>query len=225
MTDAEFAVVAEALSYTYPHSFKLRADRNGQGETQAEIDRKLEFWFQMLEDLPGERVIAAVKHMCQTQRAFPSIADIRALARPVKEPIEAWAEVMAAYGESGAPEHQRYIPAPREVETRDGYVAGGEKNYTLAEPRWSSPEVEKALTAIGGLMAIKTQKPGGMETLRAQFLKAYAAFVHTDKRQQTFEALGLEERTNGHPRIQMLHDATRRIGRPMLGEGGGHALG
>lgn len=91
MTRKETAQLLALISVAYPGS-KVSAD-----------EQTLTLWHQMLEDMPGEIVAAAVKRMIATLKFPPSIADIREAvaqatqdARGTLSAGEAWAKVCKA---------------------------------------------------------------------------------------------------------------------------------
>ena len=163
MTDEEWLICATVLEAFYPHNFK------GQKDLVT-----FELWFQLLSDLPGERVIAAIKHMVKTQPAFPSVADIRKLAEPMPaDPGDAWRQVcdyvsrlsLGPLWRDGAP-----LPLP-ELE----------------------PWVKAALDAVGS-DAIRHRTPDTEGTLRAHFVKFYQARLQ----RQQMAASGLLDVPSDH---------------------------
>lgn len=177
MTDEEWLMCAQVLETFYPHNFKV----SNVG--------KLELWFQMLSDLPGERVIAAIRYMVKTQPAFPSVADIRKLAEPAPaDPGEAWRQACDYVS--------RLRMGPR---YQDGRVV-------------PAPELEpwiKAAAESVGFEVIRYRTPDAEGTLRAHFIRFYDARLSAQRR----EAAGL-----GAPLLPTfepidLGDAVRSIGR------------
>jgi hypothetical protein len=208
MTDEQWVQCAQVLASAYPLSFRM------------DDELAMEIWFRALCDLEGERILAAIYHMLKVQEAFPSIAAIRRHACNHIEPIEAWHEVVKAMGDSGAPEHRLYRPAPGQIAVHgNGQAQWTEaRTYGYDEPKWSSQAVEKALESVGGMMALKNCKPGGMETLRAQFLKAYQAFTSSDARRETFAEITPQEPQPSlppgtRPTLQLIQGANQAIGR------------
>jgi hypothetical protein len=109
-------------------------------------------------DLPHEAACCAVRALIARSRWMPSIAEIReATAREVlclPSPAEAWEEFRANM--------RRWY---------EQYNAGG----TIDELTWSSPVVERAATALGGIHALYDSP--NVQTDRAHFLRLYGEFL------------------------------------------------
>lgn len=138
-------------------------------------------WFEMLKDLPGDRIQAAIAHMVKHQAAFPSIADIRKLAEPLPaDPGDAWRQAcdyvsrlsLGPLWRDGGP-----LPLP-EIE----------------------PWVKSALEAVG-MDAIRNRTPDSEGTLRAHFVKFYQARL---QRQQMAQSGLLDTPTDHSLRISAL---------------------
>ena len=117
MTRKETAQLLALISVAYPGS-KVSAD-----------EQTLTLWHQMLEDMPGEIVAAAVKRMIATLKFPPSIADIReAVAQATQDAQgtlsagEAWAKV-------------------RKAVSLYGYYRGDEARAWLGEYIWRAVEM------------------------------------------------------------------------------------
>lgn len=148
MTLEEWAKAAQVLQDTYPHT---------------PVGAKT--WFQLLRDLDGAAVLAAIIHLCRTTEAFPSVAAIRKLAEPKR------ADASDAWGE--------FIGAVSTV----GYVG---------KPQWSNPVIGQVVTQLGGWSHIcQTMQAEDEPTWRAQFRRAYEASAERIHRDQTFTALGM----------------------------------
>lgn len=125
-------------------------------------------WHEMLQDLPGEVVAAAVKRMCATLKYPPSIADIReAVTAAVKDAkgtvtaAEAWTKVNKAV---------RWY----------GYYREGDARKKLGEEIW------RAVEAVGGWQTICTDEEPGV--LSAQFERRYNAIIARQDEQMTIPA-------------------------------------
>lgn len=164
MTKQEWVAAAGILANFYPHNFKV-SDSN-----------QMRLWFMGLADLPGDRVEAAVWHMCRTKEAFPSLADIRKLAEVQREdPTEAWLEACRYASEWGS-----------------GPVM---RNGKLAEPPGiQTPAIAQAVRAMGGIEAIKARTMDDEPAMRAHFFRAYEAALSKVRRSETFEAFGVNEK-------------------------------
>lgn len=144
MTDEQWLDAAQVLQTFYPHSFKV------DDEVQFEL------WFQGLADLPGDRVTSAIWHMAKTQKAFPSLADIRDLAEPLSvEADEAWAEVLRFT--NSAHIFNRVV------------VAGGKEQVW----HWSNPLIPLVLQGFQDGQEIAMADPSKLSTIRAQFRTNY----------------------------------------------------
>lgn len=94
MTLQETMSVMKILSVTYPRD----AAYNDPGK----VANTAEVWTMLLEDLPAQLVLVAVKKHCLTSRFPPTIAEIReaatVTANPTLQttPAEAWGEVTKA---------------------------------------------------------------------------------------------------------------------------------
>lgn len=91
MTLQETVSVMKILSVTYP--------RDAAYNDPAKVANTAEVWSMLLEDLPAQLVVMAVKRHCLTSRFPPSIAEIREAATITANPslqttaAEAWGEV------------------------------------------------------------------------------------------------------------------------------------
>lgn len=135
-------------------------------------DAGAEVWFEMLKDLPGEKVVAAVMHMCKTTKAFPSIAEIRE----------------HALGDEGKPDHTRAWGEFVEAIRRVGY---------MGKPEFSDPALVETVKRLGGWSHICTTMLVEHEpTWRAQFRAAYTDAHAALSRSKTFEGLLLPGATD-----------------------------
>jgi hypothetical protein len=158
MTGKEWAACVLALRSSYGASFKLD-------------DAAIDVWFNMLNDLPGDRVMASVVHMVKTQESFPSIAQIRKHAEgETADPMTLWGEIQAKA-------HASIWPP---------FYAG---EYHPVE--WSDPLIPKALAGIGGAQAYLECNAEAMPAMRKHFCLAYASLRESAQRGATFEALGV----------------------------------
>lgn len=148
MTPQEWAACVVVLRATYGASFRL--DTEG-----------LLVWFELLADLPGDRALKAVKHLCQTKPAFPSVADIRRLAEPAPaDPGDAWRLACDYVSRSSI--------GPM---MRDGELV-------QVEPL--EPWIMSAIESVGR-DAIRHRTPDTENTLRAHFTKFYQARLDSER--------------------------------------------
>ena len=145
MTPQEWAKCVIVLRSCYPNTFKL--DNEG-----------IAVWYEMLSDLPYQAAAGAIRHMAQTQRAFPSIADIRAIAQPQQATDDAvWAEVMS------------YCNSAHVF----GAVWQGGREVAF---EWSDPELGKlVLSAFDGGREIANATPERLGFIKSQLFKMWAA--------------------------------------------------
>lgn len=168
MTNTEWAKCVIVLRAIYTHTFKLDADA-------------ISVWFDLLEDLPGERVINAIRHMAKTQPAFPSVADIRKLAEPTPADVgEAWRQACEYVGLLSL--------GPR-------WHDGQPQPLPALEP-W----IQGALEAVGA-DAIRNRTSETEGTLRAHFMRFYEARL---KREQMAASGLLSDPTPSAMRIGAL---------------------
>lgn len=147
MTFDEWKQASKVLQDTFPHT------PVGAGT-----------WFDLLRDLDGAAVLAAIIHLCRTTEAFPSVAAIRKLAEPKHlDQGDGWAEVMAAVSSVGY----------------------------MGTPQWSHPAIEAGVRALGGWKSICQSEIDEHPTMRAQFRRAFEAAAERTRRDQTFIALGV----------------------------------
>lgn len=145
MTKVETATLIQTIMVMYPDS-KMEADALTIG-----------IWHEMLQDLPGEVVAAAVKRMCATLKFPPSIADIReAVVKATKDArgtltaAEAWTKVNKAV---------RWYGYYREAEAREKLGA----------------EIWRAVEAVGGWREVcASEEP---VVISAQFERRYNAIM------------------------------------------------
>lgn len=147
MTRDETITLIQTIVVMYPGS-KINAD-----------PLTVRIWHEMLADLPGDVVSAAVKRMCATLKFPPSIADIRENvtaavneARGVLSAGEAWAKVRKAMGWFG-------------------FYRPDEARKALGEDIW------RAVEMVGGWRELCE---GDTAILSAQFERRYNAMVRQD---------------------------------------------
>lgn len=159
MTPEEWARCVLVLRSVYTHSFKL--DKEG-----------IAVWFELLKDLPGPHVLAAVTHMAKTREAFPNVAEIRQFAegRTDDEAALAWKEVQ---------DKAHYLLSPL---WRDGQEV---------PVTWSDPKVPKALDAVGGARAYCESKSDDLPAFRAHFYRAFQALAEKESLLGTYAQLGI----------------------------------
>lgn len=132
---------------------------------------RLQFYVMMLSDIPPQILEAAVKKLIMTNKFLPSIAEIRETAYDIKGTIsgtaapdesEAWGEVMKAV---------------RSV----GYCG---------KPKFSHEAITTAVNNIGWQDICMTTYDG-MNTLRAQFRRAYQLAAQRQKDNRDNAVLGI----------------------------------
>lgn len=192
MTPIEWAACVNVLRHAYGSSFRL--DEAG-----------VAVWYELLSDLDGQRVIAAVRHMCQTQKAFPAVADVRRLAAaPLESPEETWSQLcrqVMAEGTAG-----RYVAPPDALVYENGKIVG-----RLAEGRVEFAELPastaKALEAVGGRAAIlEAESPTALRILGSTFCKVLSSARERDAAHDELPAPS---------KLVQLDGAARRIGRAL----------
>ena len=144
MTRDEVITLIQTIIVMYPSS-KVNAD-----------PLTVAVWHEMLGDLPGDVVTAAVKRMCATLKFPPSIADIREnVAEAVREANgtltagEAWSKV-------------------RKAASWYGYYRPDDARKALGEEIW------KAVEMVGGWREVCE---GESAIISAQFERRYNAMV------------------------------------------------
>lgn len=134
-------------------------------------DNRLRLYVEMLSDIPPSILEAAVKKLIMTNKFLPSIAEIRETAYGIKGTIsgtaapdesEAWGEV---------------VKAIRSV----GYYG---------KPKFSHEAITTAVNNIGWQDICMTTYDG-MNTLRAQFRRAYQLVVQRQKDNRDNAVLGI----------------------------------
>lgn len=179
MTPEQWLACAKVLETFYPHNFKMTDEV------------KMDLWYQMLADLPGENVLAAIKHMVQTQPAFPSVADVRKHADPnACAPTEAWRKACDWV-----------------CRASQGNIYAGGKVYP--PPEMDDPAIMGAIEAIG-FQAIRMRTYDDEPAMRAHFFRAYEEALNSGRRWQTFTELGI-----GNERVAAL---AAGIGRQVPGD-------
>ena len=144
MTRDEVITLIQTIIVMYPSS-KVNAD-----------PLTVAVWHEMLNDLPGDVVTAAVKRMCATLKFPPSIADIREnVAEAVREANgtltagEAWSQV-------------------RKAASWYGYYRPDDARKALGEEIW------RAVEMVGGWREVCE---GESAIISAQFERRYNAMV------------------------------------------------
>lgn len=152
MTPKEWAECVLVLRSAYPHSFRLD-------------DAGIDVWFELLCDLQGAAVQAAVVHMARSTKAFPSVAEIRQHATPSHGDYgAAWGELMDQI-------------------RREGYCGS---------PVFSDPLLPEVVKRLGGWQPLcEAMRVADEPTWRAQFRGIYQELAACTSRDETFAALGL----------------------------------
>lgn len=150
MNRQETARLLQTIVALYPSS-RLRAD-----------ELTVELWHEMLGDLPGEVVSAAVKRMCAVLKFPPSVADVReAVAKAVQE-----AQGVPSAGEAWA--------RVRRAASWYGYIRPDEARRELGEDIWH------AVQQVGGWREICVgESPEGV--ISAQFVKRYEVMLQQQR--------------------------------------------
>ena len=134
-------------------------------------DARMRLYVEMLSDIPPQILEAAVKKLIMTNKFLPSIAEIRETAYGIKDTIsgtaapdesEAWGEV---------------VKAVRSV----GYYG---------KPKFSHEAITTAVNNIGWQDICMTTNDG-MNTLRAQFRRAYQLAAQRQKDNRDNAVLGI----------------------------------
>ena len=150
---------------------------------------RLQFYVMMLSDIPPQILDAAVKKLIMTNKFLPSIAEIRETAYGIKGTIsgtaapdesEAWGEV---------------VKAIRSV----GYCG---------KPKFSHEAITTAVNNIGWQDICMTTYDG-MNTLRAQFRRAYQLAVRRQKDNRDNAVLGISP--NNEKLKQLTGNVVKRL--------------
>ena len=152
-------------------------------------DARMRLYVEMLSDIPPQILEAAVKKLIMTNKFLPSIAEIRETAYGIKGTIcgtaapdesEAWGEVMKAV---------------RSV----GYCG---------KPKFSHEAITTAVNNIGWQDICMTTYDG-MNTLRAQFRRAYQLAAQRQKDNRDNAVLGISP--NNEKLKQLTGNITKRL--------------
>lgn len=150
---------------------------------------RLQFYVMMLSDIPPQILEVAVKKLIMTNKFLPSIAEIRETAYGIKGTIsgtaapdesEAWGEVMKAV---------------RSV----GYCG---------KPKFSHEAITAAVNNIGWQDICMTTNDG-MNTLRAQFRRAYQLAAQRQKDNRDNAVLGISP--NNEKLKQLTGNVVKRL--------------
>ena len=173
MTKSEVVKVFMAIAKLFPrdNAFK-NADKD-----------MVEMWHEMLEDIPFDNAIAAIKATVSTSPFPPSIAEIRDYATRLNGPRrmtaeEAWGhacDVMRNYGtrvvlKEGAtekPPEYTDVTVERHVYR---CVAPQQNNRQYEAERHCDPEVWRLLKNLGYKSVVESENP---DVVRGQFMRAW----------------------------------------------------
>lgn len=156
-------------------------------------EERMDFYVEMLKDIPAESLGKAVRQIIYTSKFLPSIAEIRSYAidtvkveNGTKEPDadEAWGEV------------QRAIRAV-------GY---------MKTPSFSNPVVADAVRSLGW-QDICTTPADDTGILRAQFRRAYEAALGRQKQRELHQAVGVIPAKE--PQIKILEGSVKQLAAKM----------
>ena len=145
MTKAETVTLLQTIKVMYPDN-RIKPDELTVG-----------IWHEMLQDLPGEVVAAAVKRTCATLKFPPSIADIREAV--VKATKDAQGALTAAEAWTMVNKAVRWYGYYREAEAREKLGA----------------EIWRAVEAVGGWREVCASEEPGI--ISAQFERRYNAIM------------------------------------------------
>jgi len=88
----------------------------------------VEMWYRELQDLPGEAVLAAVRHMARTSDQWPTLAQIRRWAAPVEDTAQLWADtvrLVCEYGPHGRWDSETRTTTQPQLTTEQRVVSTG----------------------------------------------------------------------------------------------------
>lgn len=163
----------------------------------------IDLWARELADYDPQEVEDAVRILCREKDKFPTLKDVLDRLDPVQAgAAEAWAFATRYVSEWGSG------PVVRRGEF-------------IEPPAIEDPATARAVEAVGGIAAIRARTLDDEPAMRAHFFRAYDEAKATRKREQNRAAIAA-----GRPQNQQVIDvATHRIGRQMLGGGGGDVVG
>ena len=151
----------------------------------------IETWAELLADTKASDLIRAAAHHVRTSRFPPTVAEILALSREASNvnAEEAWLEVGLAIKTVG---------------------------YT-GQPKWSHPQIERAVAAVGGWRGLCSTLSSDMGVARAHFLRCFDSYVGRDRDEEERTAIeGLAE-FNARDLLDMDSEEMRMLDARTLG--------
>lgn len=134
-------------------------------------DNRLRFYVEMLSDIPPSILEASVKKLIMTNKFLPSIAEIREVAYGIKGIISGTA-------------------APDESEAWGEVIKAIQSVGYYGKPKFSHEAITTAVNNIGWQDICMTTNDG-MNTLRAQFRRAYQLAAQRQKDNRDNAVLGI----------------------------------
>lgn len=134
-------------------------------------DNRLRLYVEMLSDIPPQILEAAVKKLIMTNKFLPSIAEIREVAYGIKGIISGTA-------------------APDESEAWGEVIKAIQSVGYYGKPKFSHEAITTAVNNIGWQDICMTTDDG-MNTLRAQFRRAYQLAAQRQKDNRDNAVLGI----------------------------------
>lgn len=134
-------------------------------------DARMRLYVEMLSDIPPQILEAAVKKLIMTNKFLPSIAEIRETAYGIKGTISSTA-------------------APDESEAWGEVVKAIQSVGYYGKPKFSHEAITTAVNNIGWQDICMTTNDG-MNTLRAQFRRAYQLAAQRQKDNRNNAVLGI----------------------------------
>lgn len=134
-------------------------------------DARMRLYVEMLSDIPPQILEAAVKKLIMTNKFLPSIAEIRETAYGIKGTISGTA-------------------APDESEAWGEVVKAIQSVGYYGKPKFSHEAITTAVNNIGWQDICMTTNDG-MNTLRAQFRRAYQLAAQRQKDNRNNAVLGI----------------------------------
>lgn len=152
-------------------------------------DARLKLYVEMLSDIPPSILETAVKKLIMTNKFLPSIAEIREVAYGIKGIISGTA-------------------APDESEAWGEVIKAIQSVGYYGKPKFSHEAITTAVNNIGWQDICMTTNDG-MNTLRAQFRRAYQLAAQRQKDNRDNAVLGIS--TNNEKLKQLTGNLVKRL--------------
>ena len=152
-------------------------------------DARMRLYVEMLSDIPPQILEVAVKKLIMTNKFLPSIAEIRETAYGIKGTISGTA-------------------APDESEAWGEVVKAIQSVGYYGKPKFSHEAITAAVNNIGWQDICMTTYDG-MNTLRAQFRRAYQLAVQRQKDNRDNAVLGISP--NNEKLKQLTENVVKRL--------------